>query len=133
MCIFILTINELSWQFILSFISRLLVKFPELNYQLKIKVCIDKWVLIYLEIILDIFINTLSVRHWLWLKTFGEFTALLILIVCFSGNLEMWLPFEGKTFRISTLIIYFVTVEKNLTFCCFLIAFYFHFFQVTKI
>lgn len=24
--------------------SRLLVKFPELNYQLKIKVCIDKWV-----------------------------------------------------------------------------------------
>lgn len=25
-----------------SYFSRLLVKFPELNYQLKIKVCIDK-------------------------------------------------------------------------------------------
>lgn len=63
MCVFILTIyekfhrciilypNELSWQYFLLFISRLLVKFPELNYQLKIKVCIDKWVLIYLGIL----------------------------------------------------------------------------------
>lgn len=30
--------------FFLYLFLRLLVKFPELNYQLKIKVCIDKWV-----------------------------------------------------------------------------------------
>lgn len=33
--------NKLSYEFF-SYFSRLLVKFPELNYQLKIKVCIDK-------------------------------------------------------------------------------------------
>lgn len=34
---------------VFSNVSRLLVKFPELNYQLKIKVCIDKWVWFMVE------------------------------------------------------------------------------------
>lgn len=40
--------NVFCAQFNLLSFDRLLVKFPELNYQLKIKVCIDKWVFFFL-------------------------------------------------------------------------------------
>lgn len=96
--LYIYLITPLWWKlhhllFFYFAVSRLLVKFPELNYQLKIKVCIDKWVWFTLgDASYLIFITKMKSDIW-------RGTYQLILTFNLSGSLEMLQPFEGENLR----------------------------------